>query len=217
MLLSSLLGTPVVAKNGDKMGYVLNVLLTKNRKKPACLICADEDENEYCLPYRALVSLGDAAIISPAPFSSPEGEKSPLGTPVYSESGKALGYVTDVDFQSDGAYLLLSQSETRIPVERARFGQAIILKSEKAAKKKPKKAAAPAPQKARQTKKEPCKTGSLDRLNLLGKRAKTDVYGKDGLPVIRAGQIITPETLSAARLQNKLLELTVSAFTNLAL
>lgn len=56
---------------------------------------------------------------------------------------------------------------------------------------------------------------SLNRLNLLGRRVKKSVFDSSGAPIVRAGERITADTLSAARKENKLLQLTVNTLTNL--
>lgn len=56
---------------------------------------------------------------------------------------------------------------------------------------------------------------SINRLNLLGRRVKKSVFDRGGEPIVRAGERITADILSAARKENKLLQLTVNTLTNL--
>ena len=56
---------------------------------------------------------------------------------------------------------------------------------------------------------------SINRLNLLGRRVKKSLFDGNGVPIVRAGERITADILSAARKENKLLQLTVNTLTNL--
>lgn len=53
----------------------------------------------------------------------------------------------------------------------------------------------------------------LNRTNLLGRKVKKSVYDDYGIPVVLAGERITPSVLARARLAGRLLALTVNTLT----
>lgn len=220
MQISTLIGKRIFSREGNELGYVLSVLLTKNRTKLFALGCADGEENEFYLPARAVLSVGDAVVCNDqrAEIIEEQGQNAPFGLAVYTERGELLGTVYDLSLEQDGAFLILNDG-ARYPAARARFGQAVILRAEPPARKK--SAAAPrektispllAPE---QTKTPPA--GEFNRLNLLGRRVRKTVFDSEGNVLAHTGEVITPETLAHARRHNRLLQLTVNTLTNLPL
>lgn len=221
MQISTLIGKRIFSREGNELGYVLSVLLTKNRTKLFALGCADGEENEFYLPARAVLSVGDAVVCNDlrAEIIEDDGQHAPVGLAVYSEQGASLGTVYDLALEQDGAYLILNDG-TRYPAARARFGQVVILRDPSPARKKNaaprKKTTATAPAVAAYEQKMPSE-GEFNRLNLLGRRVRKTVFDSEGNVVAHTGEVITPDTLAQARRHNRLLQLTVNTLTNLPL
>ena len=137
MQISTLIGKRIFSREGNELGYVLSVLLTKNRTKLFALGCADGEENEFYLPARAVLSVGDAVVCNDqrAEIIESQGQNAPFGLAVYSERGESLGTVYDLSLESDGAYLILNDG-SRFSAARARFGNVVILRSEPSARKR---------------------------------------------------------------------------------
>lgn len=237
MQISSLVGKRILTPDEKEIGYVLGVLLSKNRKKLSALVCADEDEEEFYLPARALIKVGETVTARPSRLTTATGEVCPIGFPVYSDAGKFLGFVKNVLLEED-AFLVLDGAV--LPIGSVKIGDAaIVRRTVQAQKKAPKrqnsvkaeqtsvteqKSAAPTvavansggstvPQAAPAASVTE-KDGGLYRLNLLGRRVRREVLTTDGRVIAEAGETITPAVLSAARRNNRLLELTVNTLTN---
>lgn len=222
MQISTLIGKRVLSPDGDELGYVLNVSLTKNRAKLLSLVCVDENEDEYSLPARAVLFEGDALVCDKIQSIVPEGNPNPVGMYAYTDCGQSLGAVCDVAFEPEGAFLSFTEHKTPVPVSRIKFGQVVIVRSEKKAPAKKQSKERARQNKQEETKPSPApqikksaETNVFDRINLLGRSVKRTVYGQDGVPVALTGERITPEILSRARRQNRLLQLTVNTLTNL--
>ena len=221
MQISTLIGKRIFSREGNELGYVLSVLLTKNRTKLFALGCADGEENEFYLPARAVLSVGDAVVCNDqrAEIIESQGQNATFGLAVYSERGESLGTVYDLSLESDGAYLILNDG-SRFSAARARFGNVVILRSEPSARKRAaqtphKKSAACAVNTA--AKEKTPSESEFNRLNLLGRRVRKTVFDSEGNVVAHTGDLITPDTLAQARRHNHLLQLTVNTLTNLPL
>lgn len=214
MQLSTLIGKRILSQEGNELGYVIDVLFNKTRTKLCALVCADDDEEEFYLEEKALLSVGDVLVCRDVRCARPQGNGNPLSLRAYTDTGLSLGTVRDVAFEKDGTYLVCENG--RYSVTGARFGHVIVVKTT-APRKKTKSPS----RKATGTKspeKKPEKTpsaGDLNRLNLLGRRLKKSVYDEDGNAIAYLGEIITPEILSTARRHNRLLQLTVNTLTNI--
>ena len=66
MELSTLIGKQILAPNGEILGYVKNAYLTQGNKKVSSLECIDGEENEFYISARAVLSVGDAVMVSGA-------------------------------------------------------------------------------------------------------------------------------------------------------
>lgn len=96
MQISSFIGKPVLSPSGAAYGYITDVRLARDYRKVSCLVCVDSEEEEFYLPMRTVLQMGDAIICGKARLSSPTGIPSPIGRPAYSHTGEALGTVSDV-------------------------------------------------------------------------------------------------------------------------
>lgn len=128
MQLSTLIGKPVLTRAGDRLGYVTAALLTRDMKKISSLLCADDDEEEFCIPARAILSAADAVIAGGARLKAPTGIASPIGKPAYTHTGEALGTLTDVELGDEPALLIASGATTlRCAAACATIGETVIV------------------------------------------------------------------------------------------
>lgn len=128
MLISSLVGKTVLSRSGERFGYVLALRPTRDMKKLSCLVCADEDEEEFFLPARAVLSVEDAVIAGRQRTNAPTGIPSPIGSPVYTHTGEQLGTITDIDTGDSPALILFSNGEAhRIDVSCAAMDETVIV------------------------------------------------------------------------------------------
>ncbi len=119
MQLSTLIGKPVLTRAGDRLGYVTAVYLSRDMKKISSLLCADDEEEEFCLPARAMLSAADAVIAGGARLKAPTGIASPIGKRAYTHTGEELGTLTDVELGEEPA-LLITRGENTLRCETAR-------------------------------------------------------------------------------------------------
>ena len=236
MQLTTLIGKQVLTPAGEKLGYVLAVNPARDMKGIACFLCADEDEEEFYLPARNVLSYSDALIANRSRSSSPTGIPCPLGKTVFSHTGGFLGTLGEL-LVGDGADPLFivhgEGAKLTLPLSRVSIGDALIVYPEgrhkpapvrSAPKKKPapKPAAKPAPAEVEEepARVEPAQPRSfhpedaLNRVNLLGKKLKKTVYDENGYPIAEAGVRITETIVARARRSNRLLQLTVNTLTN---
>lgn len=286
MNVSMYIGKPVLTPAGGACGYVTEARLTRDYTAISSLVCADGEEEEFFLPARAVLSVGDAVIAGPARLGAPSGLASPVGRTVFSHVGEALGVISDLILPEG----LIVVNGTAYPAALCLFGEHTVLypdeitlsaakkagtprrppakhakkevpmseiasqkhseriaptaepvsmsedeplqtaeTTEEASMSEPKPAAEPVPmsETAPMSEDEPAKTAEtepkpqtaevrlLNGNNLLGRRVKRTVYGRDGLPLIPAGERVTPSVIAAARRENKLLALTVNTLTSL--
>ena len=216
MQISFLIGKQILSAQGDLLGYAVRALLNKTRTKILSLVCADENEEEFYLPARALHMEGDAIVYTGRGNGDTIGQPCPVGMRVFSETGADMGAVRDMIFDDGGAFLLLTNDNTPYPVSCARFGQVIILRQSSKPTKKPGAHKTTQEETEPKTKKIPVPTGLPDRVNLLGRTVKKTLYSQSGILIAQAGERITPETIAAARGENKLLQLAVNTLTNIA-
>lgn len=122
--LSSLIGKQILTPAGERLGYVIGATLTQTRKNISCLYCADQEDEEFYLPVRAVLSYGDALIAGKARLSSPTGFPSPVMTPAYGHTGELAGVVCDF-ITGDEPKLVLwkNGTETVVPLSLAAQGE----------------------------------------------------------------------------------------------
>ena len=236
MQITSFVGKNVLSKTGERLGYVISPRLTRDHKKLSCLVCADEEEDEFFLPARAVLAAEDAVIAGRQRAEAPTGVPSPVCRAAYNAKGEWCGVVADV-LTGDAPELVLAEEgkTRRIPVALACIRENVILFSSaeerrhsgassrtKTGQRPPQKDTAPrtaAPPAAERAAPpapvSPPQNGVPDRTNLLGRKVKRSVYDLRGNPVALEGERITPAILARARRENVLLTLTVNTLTNL--
>lgn len=113
MQLSLLIGKQIVTQAGKRLGYVTGVYLDRGRKRITALAAADEDEEEFFLSPRAVLSFGDAIIARDTRLSAPVGVPSPVGLAAFSDKGESLGTVGDLLLEEQTTMVLVKDG-TRI-------------------------------------------------------------------------------------------------------
>lgn len=247
MEVSTMIGTEIFSPAGEKLGYVKTVYLSKDRKKITCLLCVDEGEkedeadDEFVMPFRAVLSVKDVVIAKKARIAKTVGMPAPVGINAYSDTGESLGTLCEILVGDGGPVYIVTKDgvRTSYPDGSVTIGEALMI-SENG--EKGKESGAPDPQEEKpEPEKEAQKDGEvngaaeagdrqdefstvlnaatgagIDRLNLLGRQVKITVRDRNGDPIALSGEKITPEILSNARKNNLLLRLTVNTLTNLA-
>ena len=230
MQISTLIGKPILTRTGDKLGYVTAARLSRDLTKLSALCCADADEEEFYLPARTVLAVGDAVIAGNARLKAPTGVACPVGKRAFSYTGEELGVVTDMETGESPSLLIGEGDGIRIPAAQAAIGESIVVYPADVPKP-----AAPSRSHVRPRRKDPPPMSEqkpaapppaeptapppnafrIDRTNLLGRRVKRSVYDEHGAPIATAGERVTPEMIAAARRKNRLLALTVNTLTNL--
>lgn len=200
MTVSQLIGLPVLSSAGTRRGYVLRAYGTKRATKLTCLLCVDEDEEEFILPARAIRAVCDAVIASGSALPEAVGSPFPIGKTLYSARGESLGIICDVDLDRQVLLAYNEKEPLTVPLPSLSIGESVVLRAQQPPRNSPCKRenAAPPP--------SPQPTNSLYPGNLLGRTAKKSLFGCDGL-IVQSGENITPSVLAAARKSGKLLEL----------
>lgn len=128
MKLSTLIGKPVLTRAGERLGYVTAAYLTRDMKKLSSVLCADDNEEDFCLPARAILSAADAVIAGAARLDAPTGVPSPIGKAAYTNTGEALGILSDVE-TGETPLLLIAKDDMTISCEAARaaIGETVIV------------------------------------------------------------------------------------------
>lgn len=232
MEVSTMIGTEIFSPAGERLGYVKSVYLSKDRKKITCLLCVDEGErgegegdDEFVMPYRAVLSVKDVIIAKKARIAKSIGSPAPVGISVYSDTGEALGTLCEILVGDGGPVYVVTKNGVRTIYEdkTVTVGEALMVsastKGESGQSGGETRAVVPvntygAPQSFSDMGGRPAAAG-VDRLNLLGRQVKITVRDKNGEAIAESGEKITPEILSRARRNNLLLRLTVNTLTNL--
>ncbi len=137
MQLSNLIGKQILSPAGEAYGYVLSALPTKDLSKLSSLVAVDAEEEEFCIPARAILSIDDAVIAGRMRIDAPTGIPSPIGREVFSYTGEYLGAVCDL-LLGDGseAILVVTRDGVRTTAAAACaiFGEHIVLYLDKEAR-----------------------------------------------------------------------------------
>ncbi len=128
MQISNFIGKPVLSPGGEAFGYVTDVRLSRDYKKPLCLVVADSEEEEIYLPQRTVRAVSDAVIAGKARLTTPTGIPSPVGKHAYTGGGKLLGTVSDVCFGEEPC-LIVTEGNTAdmVPISRVSVMESVII------------------------------------------------------------------------------------------
>ncbi len=98
MKVSSFYGMKVESASG-KCGYVISVNV--NGGKLECLICADEDENEFAVDVNNIISVKNCVTFEDRESAIKSSVPLRLGKPVYDGEGMYMGTLTDFSLEKD--------------------------------------------------------------------------------------------------------------------
>ena len=136
MLITSLVGKSVLSRAGEHLGYVVAVRPARDFTKPACLVCADEEEEHFYLPARAVLSAEDAVIAGNGRSKTPTGVESPVSRPVYTSTGESLGCVADMVLGELPEIVLSGADARHIPIPCTVLGETVIVYPTEEARRK---------------------------------------------------------------------------------
>lgn len=124
MKISEIYGKTVKSTAG-KRGYVITALA--NGEKLECLICADENENEFTVDINNVIKFGDTIIFNDRESAIKAALPIRLGRASFDEYGKYLGNLEEYLF--DGNKLLKAKiGKKNYPAEELVCGDAVIVK-----------------------------------------------------------------------------------------
>ena len=141
MEVSTMIGAEIFSPAGEKLGYVKNVYLSKDRKKITCLLCVDEGESgeddEFVMPFRAVLSVKDVVIARKMRIGTAIGAPAPVGINAYSDTGEALGTLCEILVGDGGPVYVVTKDgvRTSYPDGTVIIGEAAMISSGSAAKK----------------------------------------------------------------------------------
>lgn len=135
MYLSQLIGRLVVSRTGEQLGYVTAARLTRDYAAVSCLVCADADEEEFLLPFRALLSVGDVLIVGTRRLSQLTGIASPVGKAAYLHTGEYLGTICDVELDQPPFFVVSGEKQERIDVACAAIAESVVVYPDAAARR----------------------------------------------------------------------------------
>lgn len=123
MKISEIYGKTVESTTG-KRGYVITV--KANGDKLECLICADENENEFMIDINNVIKFGDRIIFNDRESAIKSATPLRLGRASFDERGKYLGNLEEYVFE--GSMLLKAKiGKKNYPAEELICGDAVIV------------------------------------------------------------------------------------------
>lgn len=124
MKISEIYGKTVQSTTG-KRGYVITVKANGDRLE--CLVCADEDENEFVVDINNVVKFGNPIIFNDRESAIKSAVALRLGRASFDEMGKYLGNLEEYLF--DGKTLLKAKiGKKNYPAEELVCGDAVLVK-----------------------------------------------------------------------------------------
>lgn len=124
MKISELYGKTVESTAG-KRGYVLSVKASGNRLE--CLICADEEENEFTVDINSVLKFGNIIVFEDRESAIKSSKPLRLGRASFDESGNYLGNLDEYLF--NGKTLLKAKiGKKNYPAAELVCGDAVIVK-----------------------------------------------------------------------------------------
>ena len=125
MKLSQLFGKPVKSTTGKK-GYVISV--NGGNGKIQCLVCADENENEFTVDVKNIISVKNVVLFEDRESVIKQSVPVRLGKPVFDSEGKFLGHLSDLTVENgiiDSAHV----GKKKISADDFVCGDAVIVKN----------------------------------------------------------------------------------------
>lgn len=115
-----------VKSTAGKTGYVISVNV--NGGDVVALRCADENEREFAVDMRDVISVKDIIVFNDRESLLKESEPVRLGKPVFDGEGKYLGVLTDLT-EEKGKLKYAHIGKNKIAAEDVNFGDAVIIKN----------------------------------------------------------------------------------------
>ncbi len=124
MKISEIYGKTVESTTGKK-GYVISI--RANADKLECLVCADENENEFLIDINNVIKFGDRIIFNDRESAMKAAAPIRLGRAGFDEYGKYLGTLEEYLFEDD-TLLKAKIGKKNYPAEELVCGDAVIVK-----------------------------------------------------------------------------------------
>lgn len=124
MKISEIYGKTVESTTG-KRGYVITV--KANGEKLECLICADENENEFTVDINNIIKFGDRIIFNDRESAMKSAVPVRLGRASFDECGKYLGNLEEYLFEGN-TLLKAKIGRKNYPAEELICGDAVIVR-----------------------------------------------------------------------------------------
>lgn len=233
--ITSYLSLPVISGSQHKiLGTITGVLCEKRLKSVGFFAFSDlyskDSENMY-VAARSLKKINDDSVVlsnllcikSQSDVSGKDLIEFPLGAPVYTADGKALGVLSDLYFgDTDKIATAIIVNETPVLVERIASvdAQGVLLLPD--GKKRVRK------QKSKPVIEKPEKDFKVSILSppenalslpvkalsnygfLIGRVATSSVYDKNNVPIVKKGALVTKKVVFDAHRKNRLIALTIA-------
>lgn len=200
MQLSSFIGKPVISPSGDAYGYVTDVRLSRAMDKVSCIVCADDEEEEFYLPLRAVHAAADAVIAGKARLSAATGVPSPIGRLAYTHTGEALGAVADVVLEegAEPELIIAGTDRVSVPIGLASVGENIVVYPDPAAKARAKRSRASEAPRGQREKEGPQAASPQKKSAQKGKNAQKNLPSSaPAAPSFQGDETSSPIPMSA--------------------
>ena len=222
--LSDLIGKELLTREGVRLGHILNVRTDAKLRRVRGLECFGEDEEEFSVPWSALLSCGEAAILKGNELPpAADGIPAPFGKRVYAADGALLGSVNDLVREGTKIGALLLSDGRTLPTEKVTGVQDAVLVNEnkktRAHATKTRKASPPQESaEVREIRAEETRTAPQEEKQplpkagsclLTGKRLPRDLTDERGRVLAARGSLVTAEIIRRALANKKLFELTL--------
>ncbi len=124
MKLSELFGKEVAAESGGRRGWVRGVLGTAG--VPRFLLCFDGEEREFTVDLCRARTEGERIIYGSGAAAKRACAQLRPGTPAFTESGRFLGRLNDIEYNDASARCLIGRKKFR--AEDVSFGDVLIVR-----------------------------------------------------------------------------------------
>lgn len=209
------LSKPLVAlKQGKNCGIITNVMFDDKLQKATGLLLFDRLDGSYhCVAMeKAQKTQGDAVMIDDADDVAPfDGEVvNPVNFDVFDANGAHLGVISEVVFSKDLQVRYLLCRDRKITPDKvlARSNGTMVIKAAPKLRPRPKMQPQPTPQKP------PARPNIGAGSFMLGRRCDKTLLNRFNEVIIRQNGVITADVIRQAKLNGKLLELSMHAVTD---
>ena len=127
MVVSEIYGKKIESTNGKK-GYVISVNATGGVLQ--CFICADENEKEFAVDVKNVISVGEKIIYEDRESAIKASKPLRLGRAGFDDKGKYLGVLEDYSFKGN-KLCKIKIGKKNYPAEGVTCGDVVIVKRAK--------------------------------------------------------------------------------------